>query len=563
MKIILFSRLTHYKYLIFVILLVIVAESFAGSMSIAMLIPLVNAFVSNENDGLRTVMLPAILHEYFTEIDSAHVFVVFGIILLLKSVIGLFRQALEGYLLKKLRHEWTINLTKKFMLEPYSVVAAARSGHSLNIASREILRAANYVSAVLTLLSSGAYVVAISIAAALASWQLTLIAGLILIFLYAVVFRHVVAYSRENGGKTLQLTQDLMAQVSENLTNLKEIKILNIEHWRISAIAERSREVGKQEMRYAFIQALPISLSELLFSLVAIFFGLALLTGWNPNTDQFMALLPFFVVAVYKVVTSAASLASHRIKAINREASFSAVCDLSKIEQEDLNDGIMFCDLETNIKIENVTFNYPDGAGIFKGLHFNIKRGEIVFIKGKSGSGKSTLLDLLTRLRDPSRGAISVNNLNSRDFSLKGWRRMFGYVGQDPHLFYGTVFENIALDASVSNQDVINACRLAGISDFIENLPKGYESLISERGLNFSGGQRRRIALARVLVRRPKVVLLDETTSAFESSLEREILCSLRAVEGMTVIIVTHRIENFDLASQIIDLDILAAEGVA
>jgi ABC-type multidrug transport system fused ATPase/permease subunit len=169
-----------------------------------------------------------------------------------------------------------------------------------------------------------------------------------------------------------------------------------------------------------------------------------------------------------------------------------------------------------------------------------------VAIVGESGSGKSTLLKLLMRYYDPTKGRITIDGVDMRDFQLGSLRSGIGLVSQDPFIFNTTVHENICLGSpEATAEDVIEAARAAGLEDFINDLPERYETIIGERGANLSGGQRQRLAIARALVRKPQILIFDEATSHLDTETEKAIQATLQtALAGKTVILVAHRLST-------------------
>jgi ABC-type multidrug transport system fused ATPase/permease subunit len=213
---------------------------------------------------------------------------------------------------------------------------------------------------------------------------------------------------------------------------------------------------------------------------------------------------------------------------------------------------------------ESVVFSYDGQVPVLRGVDLEAPTGSTVAIVGETGSGKTTLILLLARLWDPETGAITLDGRDLRDFGPSELSNEVAYVAQHAFLFDDTVRGNITLGADIPDAEVIEAAELAGAHEFISALPEGYETRIGERGTTLSGGQQQRIALARALARKPRLLLLDDATSAVDSSIEAEILRKLtRAELPSTVIIVAYRRASIMLADQVIYVEggEVAAQG--
>ncbi|XP_063890908.1 multidrug resistance protein homolog 49 [Helicoverpa armigera] len=212
-----------------------------------------------------------------------------------------------------------------------------------------------------------------------------------------------------------------------------------------------------------------------------------------------------------------------------------------------------------NISFENVDFNYPSrpDVKVLKCFSLHIKAGECVALVGSSGCGKSTILQLLQRMYDPHFGSVKLDGREIRNLNIGWLRSSLGVVGQEPVLFHGTIFENIAIACPEATlPEVQRVATMAYAHDFIMKLPKGYDTVIGERGASLSGGQKQRIAIARSLLREPAVLLLDEATSALDPHSERQVQAALdRASLGRTTIMVSHRLSTILNANRIICMD--------
>lgn len=208
------------------------------------------------------------------------------------------------------------------------------------------------------------------------------------------------------------------------------------------------------------------------------------------------------------------------------------------------------------IRGETVSFSYDDTAPILEGLDFELRPGTTLAVVGPTGAGKSTLCMLLARLWDPGSGSFRLDEVDLRAFAASELPKEVAYVAQDAFLFDDTVEGNVTLGQGFSETEVRTACRLAGAEGFISQLPDGYSSRLGERGTTLSGGQRQRIALARALIRRPRLLILDDATSAVDPSVEADILRSLKsAALPSTIVVVAYRPASIRLADEVVFVD--------
>jgi len=209
------------------------------------------------------------------------------------------------------------------------------------------------------------------------------------------------------------------------------------------------------------------------------------------------------------------------------------------------------------IRFENVSFDYDVRRTIIKNISFNVPNGKKVAIVGPTGAGKSTISRLLFKFYDPKEGNIFINDININKISQSSLRKIIGVVPQDTVLFNDTIYYNIAYgNTGATKEEVISAAQNADIHDFVTTLPDGYETIVGERGLKLSGGEKQRVAIARTILKNPKIFFFDEATSALDTSTEKEIQKNLENVsKGKTTLIIAHRLSTAANADNIIVLD--------
>lgn len=214
--------------------------------------------------------------------------------------------------------------------------------------------------------------------------------------------------------------------------------------------------------------------------------------------------------------------------------------------------------LEGSIKFKNVSFEYPDsGVKALKDVSFELEPGAALAVIGTTGSGKSTIANLITRMYDVSGGKIIIDGEDVKDYELVNLRKQIGYVPQDVFLFSDTIYNNIAFGADqVTDEEVIAAAKDADVYTNIENFPKGFNTILGERGITLSGGQKQRVSIARAVIRDPKILIMDDALSAVDTKTENTILNSMKKImKGRTSIVISHRVSSAKLADKIIVLD--------
>jgi ABC-type multidrug transport system fused ATPase/permease subunit len=217
------------------------------------------------------------------------------------------------------------------------------------------------------------------------------------------------------------------------------------------------------------------------------------------------------------------------------------------------------------IEFEDVAFAYASDAPVLQRVSFTIEPGQMVGIVGATGGGKSTIVSLIPRFYDPTAGQVKIDGVDIRQYKLQSLRNQIGYVLQETVLFRGTIRDNIAYGRAGATQDeIVEAAKLANADEFIVRMPHGYDTLVGDRGDTLSGGQRQRIGIARAIIRNNPILILDEPTAALDTESERAVIEALdRLMRGRTVITIAHRLSTIRNCDKILVLKdgVVAEEG--
>ena len=275
------------------------------------------------------------------------------------------------------------------------------------------------------------------------------------------------------------------------------------------------------------------------------------------NGQMTLGVIAEFIMYVNMLTWPVATLGWVTAIVQQAEASQKRINDFLNETPEIINTSDKQFDFKGNIIFKNVSFSYHDPkSNALNHINFNLSQGQTLGIMGKTGSGKSTITLLLTRLYDPNSGEIFIDGHNIKDIDLEFLRNHIGIVPQDVFLFSDTIENNLKIGCdNCTYDDIVNVCKKAAIHDTITSYNKGYQTIIGERGVTLSGGQKQRIALARALLKKPKILILDDSLSALDTQTEADILNLLKKTDSLqTTLIISHRISGVQHADKIIVL---------
>ncbi|MBS0206258.1 MAG: ABC transporter ATP-binding protein [Planctomycetes bacterium] len=411
-------------------------------------------------------------------------------------------------------------------------------------------------------------ILACLVGAALISWQLVLI-SLVLAPLGAVLIRGLAKRTKQASMSQCRGTATVLETIIETLNGIKLVKAYNRERVERHRFKTEVLDLYRGGMKIAFYDALVKPVTELT-GIITI--SLAILIGAHLVLNQQTHLWglpicaePLSVGALclfYAMLAGIAGPARKLGEIYSTLARASAACH-GLYATFEAKPGIaaplhaspvpMHC---RSIRFQDVRFAYKDDHVVLDNVSFEIPFGQTVALVGRNGCGKTTILNLLARFYDPQQGSILIDDVDIRDVSPKRLRTHMAIVTQDPILFQGTVWENIAYGGSTDRDRILAAARLARVDDFIANLANGYQTPVGARGNSLSGGQRQRVALARAILVDPRILILDEATSQIDQQNEELVQDTLHSfLSGRTTILVTHRPSTIRLAQRVLMMD--------
>ena len=415
------------------------------------------------------------------------------------------------------------------------------------------------------LLTRAPFIVAGSLAMAMTiNLKLSLIffaaALLIGLTLYFVMSRSVPIFT------LIQKKLDRIGVISrENLEGNRVIRAFSRQKEECGRIDAATEELARTAIRVNALSALlsPVTSAVTNFAIIAIvWFGAVNVSAGSMQTGEIVALVSYMTQILLAMVV-VANLVILMTKGSASAARINEVFETKPSVVEKNHEDITVKENSAKIEFKNVSFSYGDGDDELSGISFEIGRGQTVGIIGGTGSGKSTLVNLIPRFYDATDGAVLVDGVDVRDYPFALLRGQIGIVPQQNVLFSGSIRENLKWqDPDCSDEDIIKALKIAQAYEFVSKLPEGIDSRVEQGGKNFSGGQRQRLCIARAIVSKPGILILDDSFSALDFATDAALRKALREnTEGMTVLIVTQRCSTVMDADKILVISDGVLEG--
>ena len=410
------------------------------------------------------------------------------------------------------------------------------------------------------------------------SWQITLISLILLpVFLIPTkwVGRKLQGYTRQSFDLNAQMSATMTERF--NVSGALLVSLYGDSKKEKNEFAEKARRVADIGISIAMLNRIFfIALTSIAAVATAVAYGIGghLAISGELTVGTLLAITAL-LARLYGPLTA---LSNVRVDVMSALVSFERVFEVLDLQPmvTDRDNAKNLADTNLNLKFEGVSFTYPKAEEIslasleiaakpeiitsgkvLKGISFTVAAGTLTGIVGPSGAGKSTISSLIPRLYDVTHGVISINGIDIRDYKIKSLRNSIGVVTQDSHMFHDSILVNLKYaKADAAAIEIEAACKSARIWDFIQSLPNGLDTIVGERGHRLSGGEKQRLAIARLLLKQPSLVILDEATAHLDSENEAMVQAALKeALVGRTSIVIAHRLSTIAHADQILVID--------
>jgi len=475
---------------------------------------------------------------------------------LLRASTIILRRYFAALLTYRTQRDWRRKLAHTYLSVPLKYHRETPTGELLAHADADIVASSEVINPLPFSIGVVTLVIFAIISLATVDWFLMLVA-VVLFPLLAIINRMYTSRAE----KPLGVVQERVGQVSriahESFDGVLVVKTLGredeeVERLETSADELRAARVGLGRIRAVFepmIEALPN------LGIIA----LLLIGSWQVSIGRLNTGDIVQAAALFGLLAFPMRVFGYFLQELPRSVVVSARLD--KVLAAPHEPGAStdhppaVADGPLSVSFADVSFRYGDDPPVLDGLNFDIAAGSIVALVGATGSGKSTLCELIPRLVDPDGGTVALDGVDLREFDPVAVRSEVALVFQETFLFADTVRENVTLGDPIDEAELERAASIAHASAFVHRLPNGWDTVVGERGITLSGGQRQRLALTRALLRGPRVLILDDATSAVDPVIESAILRDLRTSLETTTLVVAHRVSTIELADEVVFLD--------
>jgi len=521
----------------------------------------VDYYNGNMDSGGRLGELRALIDDFFLNYIVDDQALTYGVLIFLGFAGLAIFQGLSDYCWQtlgyKVQHDLRMNATQSLIRMEASYYDLRQTGVLMSVLSSDVNQLEDVISdsstSIIRIFTTfiTAFVILMMI-----SWKLTAVLFGPLVLIFPMVYLFSTRVQRKYR-KQRESTGGINAVLENVISGISVVQAYNAQEWETSRVSNESEQyrdeaIGASRDRNRFIPGL--------YGVAGIMYGLLVsVGGWlmkegEISTGAFVTFLllmtrlsmPLFIFGML-------------VNQLQRgEAAARRVFDMVDLEPTiiDNPNAMMLEGPIESVQFEDVHFTYPNTqTPVLNGISFKVDAGGFIGIMGHTGAGKSTILKILLRYYEPNRGRILINGIDIQNLTLESVRNHLGFVSQDPFLFYGTIRDNVVYARSASDEELQNALDLAGASEFVSQMGNNVDTMVGDRGVKLSGGQKARISLARALLKTPSLLILDEASSALDAETEKRIQANLLETGGSrTTIAVAHRLSTIRNADEILSM---------
>lgn len=546
-----FASINKWQVLALVCLMLVVSSF--EMFGLSLFIPIIDLF---QREGAKTTSFTTYLSGIVTSLGlrpSLNVFLVLlSLLFLVKGTLAMWMRFVSVNIASGLQHRIRVALFNALLGSDVAYINGQRQGALLSALNEHTQRASQTFFILVQAATQWVTILVYAVFVLLISWQLSLVALGCGLFIFPMIRR--IGWQAHDHGR--RLTSALESVQHTALEVLQAKKLVNAMNWQ-KPLSEGYRALSisvRDEWKWmAFWSNSP---SIILQSVSVVI--LSVLIWGSMRFGLSGSMLGAFVLAFIRLLPAAQSASAlgadfranlpaiHRVEEILTQAA----------TRQEPSGGLPFASLQRSIRLESVGFRYDSSDRVLDNLDIEIPRGKIVAFVGPSGAGKTTIADIIMGLHRPESGKVLVDGTDLNTLDIKSYRARIAYVPQEPVLFHGSIRDNLTLGLvqPVSDEEIRRVCELVGAWEFVSQRSEGLATLIGDRGVLFSGGQRQRLVLVRALLRKPDLLILDEATSALDQESEqwvKQAMQRLRAEGRCTIVVIAHRFATIEKADGI------------
>lgn len=534
-----------FKVILFVFPIILILSSLEAiltSVSLTTLFPIVNDII-NKNDG---VVNNSFLN--FLSLDQRSLILFFSLLIILKATTSILRKFLSISLAESLRTKLHTEVTRTILGAQFETVNSLKRGVLLEKMSRNTDRTGMLLLKISNFFSDFLMIFFLISTSFFLNWQITIYFLIAVFFLYFVLVKKYMFFAQYFGKQKVVQEQNLTQIISSYLINLKEIILLNSNDFFVKKVKSQSNKLRRIRVKNKLLSFIPKPLIEFLIGLLVLTVFL-IVNDFSTFTNYLPSLIVAFAI-LYKLFNSFLNLTSTIYVIENEIYAYNNVTSLLYSEKKKINkidnkkdkqllfkNKIIFKDIEFSYKTKS-----QKKIKTLNNLNFELAKGSLTLLHGPSGIGKTTIFDLLSKLYYPDSGKIFLDNRNINEIPTNKIRDLIGYVTQNCSVYAGTFIENIVLNNKFEDKKFSGIVQLCGLEKLFN------ENNSIELKKNLSGGEIKKIALARILYKEPQILFIDETFSSIEENFEVGILKKLKKT-GITILIISHR----NISKRIVD----------
>lgn len=545
---------------------------FLGSIVVSALIALV-----------PPLMFRLIVDKAIPDGDKRRIVILTGVLVtaaLVDALLQIVQRWYSASIGEGLIYDLRVALFDKVQSMPIAFFTRTQTGALISRLNNDVIGAQTAVTGTLGSVVSSVVILTTTLAAMLAlEWRLTLL-SLIVLPIFIIPARRVGVRLQVIAREQMGINAEMNTQMTErfNVSGAMLVKLFGRHRAEVNAFGSRAgrvRDIGVTSALYGRVFFVALGLVGALGAVAIYGIGAFMVVSGSITIGTLVAMAAF-VQRIYQPLTG---LTNARLEVMTALVSFERVFEVldAPVSIVDRQGAYDLVDARGDVSFEHVTFRYPPGssvsiaslelAGVMQGadpdvdvltdVSFSVKAGETIALVGASGAGKTTLAMLIARLYDCTAGVVRLDNNDVRDLTAISLHNAVGVVSQDPHMFHESVRSNLLYAKADATEDEMKAaCQSAYIHDVIDSLPDGYDTVVGERGYRLSGGEKQRLAIARLLLKNPAVMILDEATSHLDNEGEVLVQRALEAaMRNRTAIVIAHRLSTIRDADRIVVLD--------